>query len=613
MPNPLLAGSSGDMLLLLGNEAIVRGALEGGVGFVSCYPGTPSSEVPDTFFRLSPEGSYRFEYSTNEKVALEVGAGAALAGVPTLVTMKHVGVNVAADPLLTLTYTTAPGGLVLLSADEPGCHSSQNEQDNRYYARLAGMPCFEPANVQECKDMTRDALHLATRTGAPVLLRTTTRVNHMRGPVKLGGMPKDKSLKPFKRDMKQYVPVPAHSRVMHVELLKRLEKLAHEACQSPWNKVSGEGDLGVVASGISRAYLGDALFEEGREGQVKVLELGFSYPMPDALLLSFLKSVKKVLVLEELEPLVEDHIRALAQREGVPVEVMGKGDILPRFGEYSTELVRQALRQALGLSTRSASHCPPEGGLAMRPPNLCAGCSHRAAYHTVREVFGDSAFYSSDIGCYTLGLLPPFSMADFLICMGSSISMGSGFASASGKPTVAFIGDSTFFHSGVTGLVNAVYNDHDILLIVLDNRTTAMTGHQPHPGVDQTTLGVNDRRVAIEPMVRACGVTNVVTVSPLNHKASKKALEEMKALKGPRVIIFLDPCVIFERKMGAKLKPQTATVPDTTEGCLSVLSSLACPAFIKEGDAVRVDEQMCSGCMFCLQLDKSFMAKKRGA
>jgi len=305
MASPLLADLPGETLFLLGNEAIVRGALEGGVGHISCYPGTPSSEVPDTFYRLSPEGSYHFEYSVNEKVALEVGAGAALAGVPALVTMKHVGVNVAADPLLTLSYITAPGGLTLLSADDPGCHSSQNEQDNRFYARLAGLPCFEPSTPQECKDMTRDALRLSMRTGHPVLLRTTTRVNHTRGPVKLGNLPAEKPHGSYTRNVKQFVAVPAYTPLMHQKLLERLTAISHETNDSPWNTISGQGALGVIASGISRCYLHDALIEEGLEGEVKTLELGFSYPLPDKLITEFLTGLSQVLVLEELEPLVE--------------------------------------------------------------------------------------------------------------------------------------------------------------------------------------------------------------------------------------------------------------------------------------------------------------------
>ncbi|GAB6035715.1 indolepyruvate ferredoxin oxidoreductase subunit alpha [Fundidesulfovibrio butyratiphilus] len=614
MASPLLADTPGETLLLLGNEAIVRGALEGGVGFVSCYPGTPSSEVPDTFFRLGPEGDYHFEYCPNEKVALEVGAGAALGGLRTLVTMKHVGVNVAADPLLTLTYTTAPAGLVLLSADDPGCHSSQNEQDNRYYARLAGMPCFEPSSAQECADMAREALNLSARTGQPALLRTTTRVNHLRGPVKLSPLPKEKPFTPFERKPQQYVPLPANSRLMHVRLLERLKTLEEEACKSPFNTISGEGAFGVVASSICRAYLKDALVEEGLEGKVKVLDLGMSYPMPDALLLRFLEGLDTVLVLEELEPLVEEHIRALLQKNGKTLKVLGKGDILTKRDEYSTVLVRRALRAALDMPDLTPEHAPAPAGLAMRPPNLCPGCPHRASYYAVREVFGDNAFYSSDIGCYTLGFLPPFKAADFLVCMGSSVSTGSGFATASGKTTIGFIGDSTFFHSGVTGLVNAVFNDHDILLIILDNRTTAMTGHQPNPGVDHSSMGENPRKIEILPLVEACGVKKVIKVNPLNRKAAIKALEEMKDIKGPRVIIFEEPCPIHEMHVKGKGKPQAASVAsDAGEGCLSVLNTLACPAFLKEGNQVRVDDELCSGCMYCLQLDKSFKTKKRGA
>jgi len=613
MANPLLADTAGETLFLLGNEAIVRGALEGGVGYVSCYPGTPSSEVPDTFYRLSPEGPYRFEYSVNEKVALEVGAGAALAGIPALVTMKHVGVNVAADPLLTLSYITAPGGLVLLSADDPGCHSSQNEQDNRIYARLAGLPCFEPSTPQECKDMARDALHLSIRTSQPVLLRTTTRINHARGPVKLGKLPTKKPTSSFTRNVPRYMPIPAFSPSMHQRLLERLTAIGRETDDSPWNKISGNGSLGVIASGISRAYLHDALLEEGLTGEVKILDMGFSYPLPDTLIKNFLTGLSKVLVLEELEPLVEEHVRALLQRNAIDLVVLGKSEILPRYGEYSTEMVRQALRHALDRQTHAVDHCPREDGLAVRPPNLCAGCSHRAAYYTVREVFGDDAVYSSDIGCYTLGLLPPLATADFLLCMGASISAGSGFAKASGRPTVAFIGDSTFFHSGITGLINAVHNNHELLVVILDNRTTAMTGHQPHPGADQGPLGAGKRMIEIEPLVRAAGVEHVQTISPFNHKGAKELLEEMKDLPGTRVIIFRAPCVIHERRMSGKTKPMVAQVENTQDGSLTVLSSLACPAFFKENKTMSVDRDMCSGCMFCLQLDASFTSRKREA
>ena len=302
MANPLLNEKGGDTHLLLGNEAIVRGALEGGLQVATCYPGTPSSEVPDTLYKLSPDGNYYFEYSVNEKVALEVAAGATLAGAATLCTMKHVGVNVAADPLFTLCYIGTPGGLILLSADDPGCHSSQNEQDNRLYARSAGMPVFEPATAQEAKDMARDGLKLSRKHGQPLLLRTTTRVNHLRGPVAFGPASDPGKPEGFKRNPSKYVPIPAFARPMHLALMERMEALREEAENSEYNTVTGSGDLGIACSGISRAYVADALDNAGLADKVTLLELGFSYPMPEGKCLDFLKSVKKVLVVEELEP-----------------------------------------------------------------------------------------------------------------------------------------------------------------------------------------------------------------------------------------------------------------------------------------------------------------------
>jgi len=611
MGSILLEKSAGGKHLLLGNEAIVRGALEAGVGFISCYPGTPSSEVPDTFFRISKDGPFTFEYSVNEKVALEVGAGAALAGASTLVTMKHVGVNVAADPLMTLAYVGAPGGLVLLSADDPGCHSSQNEQDNRFYARLAGIPCFEPATAQECKDMAKDALELSRRFEHPVLLRTTTRVNHVRGPVVFDALPEGPERKPYVKSQRRHVPIPAFSRLMRVDLLERMKELTEVAETSPYNVISGSGEIGFVASGISRAYLRDALADLGLLGKVKVLDLGMTYPLPEKLLLNFLSGLTKVVVLEELEPILEDAFRALAQRRGLELDIEGKGDILPQNGEYSVRLAARAVAAAAGLADKPVPSCPPEEKLPMRPPNLCAGCPHRASYYAVREVFGDDAVYSSDIGCYTLGLLPPFSAADFLICMGSSVSAGSGFSKASGMPVVAFIGDSTFFHSGITGLVNAVFNNHDLILVILDNRTTAMTGHQPHPGVDETIYGENASKVDMEALIRACGVEPVV-VNPLNHKSTKAALAKMKEEKGVRVLMAVSPCPIHSKRMGAAKKGSTAKVAGDPSACVSCRDQLACPAFAQENGAFAINSDQCSGCMYRVQLSDDIKPMKRG-
>ncbi len=618
MAHPLLSGAPGDISLLLGNEAIVRGAVEAGVEVVTCYPGTPSSEVPDTFFRLSPDGKYNFEYSTNEKVALEVGGGAALGGALTLTTMKHVGVNVAADPLMTLAYIGVPGGLVLLSADDPGCHSSQNEQDNRIYARLAGLPVFEPASAQEAKEMTRQALLLSREWQQPVMLRTTTRLNHLRGPVTFGEVREPASAGDPVKNPRRFVPIPAVARMRHVELLKKLEEIREWAETAPFHEVSGKGEIGVAVSGISRAYVADALIELDLGSKVRVLSLGMTNPLPEKLCESFMNGVKRLLVIEEGEPVMENELRVLAQKKGLDVDIVGKGFAgLTRFGEYDTQLVAQALAEVAGLAREAAPACAVAAetiaALPIRPPNLCAGCPHRATYYTVRQVYGDSAFYSSDIGCYTLGILPPLAMADFLLDMGSSVSAGCGFARGSGKPVVAFIGDSTFFHSGITGVINAVFNNHDLLLVVLDNHTTAMTGGQPHPGVEVHAQGSNPAQVSIEGILKACGVNEIRTVNPMNLKATKAAVEELKEMKGVRVLVAREACIIHARRILKQKPVQTAYVPETTDSVRSCLEKLACPAFaVGQDGGIAIDETSCTGCMVCLQVSKDIKAKKRG-
>ncbi len=614
MNNPLLEQEGGQTLLLLGNEAIVRGALEAGVNMVSCYPGTPSSEVPDTFYKLRSGNRFAMEYSINEKVALEVAAGAALSGALTLVTMKHVGVNVAADPLFTAAYVGLPGGMVLLSADDPGCHSSQNEQDNRIYARFAGLPCFEPATAQEAKDMTRDALLFARATQQPVMLRTTTRVSHLRGPVTLGPLPAEGApLVPFERNTQRFLPIPSVALKRHPILAQNLEAIREQVEASPWNREHGQGKTGVIASGISRAYLNDALIEHELEGKFKVLELGFTWPLPLKKIEAFLQDLNEVLVLEELEPLVEMEVRALAQQRGLKLKIHGKNEILTRFGEYSTTKVGAALLQIAGQKSEAGKNCTPPAAapLPMRPPNLCAGCAHRAVYYAVRQTLGDNAYYSSDIGCYTLGSAAPLKTADFLFCMGSSISAGSGFSRASGKPVVAFIGDSTFFHSGMTGLANAIFNRHDILVVILDNGTTAMTGHQPNPGMDQEVLGEGALHLDIESIVRGLGVSEVVKVKSYQIKNVAKIVEEMKNKTGVRVIIAEEPCVLYARKTLKKTRPQTAYVETQGPDAAACAANLACPAFSLQAGTLEVDASACAGCMVCMQVSGSFKARKK--
>jgi len=578
---------------------------------VTCYPGTPSSEVPDTLYRISPEARYYFEYSVNEKVALEVAGGATLAGALTMCTMKHVGVNVAADPLMTLCYTGTPGGLMLLSADDPGCHSSQNEQDNRYYARIAGLPVLEPCTAQEAKDMARDGLILSRKHGAPFMLRTTTRVNHLRSAVEFGPAPDPGKADGFKRNPSKFVPIPAFSRPMHLALMERLDALREEAEKSPYNMVTGSGEVGIVCSGISRAYVADALEASGLGGKVRLLELGFTNPLPENMCLDFLKSVSRLLVVEELEPIMENELRVLAQKNDLDLEIMGK-DVLPRNGEFTVTMVENCVRSILGEPAGEVASCTATE-LPMRPPNLCAGCPHRGTYFAAKKVFGDEAVYSSDIGCYTLGILPPLQAADFLLCMGSSISAGGGVAKASGQTVVAFIGDSTFFHSGLTGVANAVFNSHDVLLVVLDNRTTAMTGHQPNPGVDKTSIADNDHPLDIATAVRGLGVKEVREVNPFNQKKTLAAFEELKEMKGVRVLIAKEPCPLFTRRVYKKVAPQVAYVADSCAGRFDCLDKLACPAMYKDGDKAAVNPILCNGCMLCLQVCGHIKAKKRGS
>ncbi len=612
MSHPLLQEKSGDTVLLLGNEAIVRGALEAGVNVVTCYPGTPSSEVPDTFNRIGGKDRYRMEYSVNEKVALEVGAGAALAGALTLVTMKHVGVNVAADPLLTTTYTGLPGGLLLLSADDPGCHSSQNEQDNRHYARLAGMPCFEPNTAAEAKDMTRDALLLAREMEQPVLLRTTTRLNHQRGAVTLGELPKPAEIKTFERCPQRFVPVPAVARARHLVLEQKINEAQAVSAKYASERKGKDSKLGVIASGMARAYMYDALYSGEWAEQVDILELGMTWPLPENVLANFIKNHKKILVLEEGALLLENDIRALAQRLNIEVEIEGKDEILTVQGEYSTSLVYNKFAKIFGVDVPSLAAETHGIALANRPPNLCPGCSHRAVYYAVREVYGDDAVYSSDIGCYTLGLLPPLRMADFLVCMGASISAGCGFASMSEKPVVAFIGDSTFFHTGITGLANAVFNKHNILLVILDNGTTAMTGHQPNPGMRQDVLGDDSLHLDIEAIVRGLGVTQIAKTKAYNLRSNMKALEELKAMTGVRVLIAEEPCVLYARRTLKKNMAQIACVVEQNDEAIQCVEKLACPAFVRNENGIAVDPTLCTGCMVCLQVaPKSFKAQPR--
>jgi indolepyruvate ferredoxin oxidoreductase alpha subunit len=602
----LLTDSPGKEMLLLGNEAIARGALEAGLAFATCYPGTPSSEIPEQFFRISQETDLYFEYSTNEKVAMEVGAAAAISGVRTMVTMKHVGLNVAADPLMTLAYVGVKGGMVIISADDPSLFSSQNEQDNRYYARLSSLPMLEPTSTQEMKDMTIAAFDLSELLELPVIIRTTTRLNHIRGSVRLGDLKPVKTKDTFQKNPFHFVAVPAVSRKLHKLLLEKWDRALEQSEKSPYNRIIGDGKWGIVANGVSFNYVSDAVSELGISDKVTILKLGFSWPIPKDLCVRFLKQVDKVLVVEELEPVNENDLKAIAQENGLTTPIKGKGiEGLSRLYEYDPGMARKGIAGYFGMDYQAPQMLDlsdlPE--LPPRPPNLCAGCPHRATYYAVKQVFGPDAINPTDIGCYTLGLLPPISMADLVICMGSSVSSSCGFSRATDQKVVSFIGDSTFFHSGITGLIDAVHNNHKFTLAILDNGTTAMTGHQPHPGVNTEPMGVERTQIALEELVKGCGVKDVHVVQPYKVRKTIEAVRAAKEYDGISVIISREFCPLFARATGQLKRSRPFYVNQSKcKNHRDCVNQLACPAMYLEGDEVNINENLCTGCSVCAQV-----------
>ncbi len=602
----LLNVKAGERQFLLGNEAIARGAMEAGVAFASTYPGTPSSEISLNLFQISRETDLYFEYSTNEKVALEVAAAAATSGVRSMCIMKHVGVNVAADALMTLAYMGVKGGLVLLTADDPYMFSSQNEQDTRHYARLSGLPMLEPSTVDEAREMVPYAFDLSRKLGEPVLLRTTTRINHSTGVVTFGELKEPQPMGDFQKDPMNYVCVPAVSRKLHVQLLERLERAEEIAETSEFNRLNGEGTWGVLCNGVSHPYVLDAVKELNIADRAKILRLGFSFPLPEKLIRRFLDGCERVLVVEEGEPVMEEGVRSIAQAAGMTLPIQGKGkELFSRLYEYDPAMVRGVMARFFDVpdtppkkvDTSDVPDAPP------RPPTLCAGCSHRATFYAVKKATeGMDVMFPSDIGCYTLGFLPPLSMADYVLCMGASSGAAGGFAQTTKKKVVAFIGDSTFFHSGIPGLVNAVFNNHDVTLVILDNGTTAMTGHQPHPGVDMEQISLSGYgRVSIEQVVRGIGVPHVSIVKPYKVKKSIDAIREAVEFKGVSVVIAQEACTLYAR--GLKIhKDRPFMVTDACKHHRNCLEELGCPAFYLEKDRVRIDPDLCSGCAVCAQI-----------
>lgn len=611
MPNlrELLKDEPKKHVLLLGNEAIVRGILETGIGMVTTYPGTPASEIGDTVSEIAKEAGLYMEYSTNEMVAVEVAAGAANVGVRALTAMKHVGLNVAADAVMTLAYVGVKGGYVIVTADDPECYSSQNEQDNRYYALLSNLPCLEPSDPQEAKDMTKTAIEISEKLELPVLLRTTTRVNHTRGPVTFAKLAKPNLKGQLVRDVKRMVMVPAHARLMHAKLLEKVEKAKGISESSPHNIVTrkGKNQMGLISSSSAYNYAVEAAELLGLD--VSILKLGMTHPLPEKMIGQFLRVHKQIVIIEELEPYLETQIKAVAKDYAPNVEIFGKTDKqhFPRKGELSTRLVAAGLAEITGkklpidFGKIDEAYAEIANELPSRPPILCAGCPHRASFFVIKKVGGEKTNYPTDIGCYALGIAPPLNVGDLLICMGSGVSAAQGISRATGQPTIAIIGDSTFFHAGLPGLVNAVYNDAKITLAVLDNSTTAMTGHQPHPGTGFRGMGTPAEKISIEQVAEGCGVKYVKVVNPFQIKEAGAILKEALQHSGPSVVIFRAPCTLLsvKEKRRKGIRTLSYKILDKCTNCTACIKLLGCPALIVENGKVLIDEALCTACGLC--------------
>lgn len=624
MVHEILKDAPGEKLFLLGNEAIARGAIEAGVQVAAAYPGTPSSEILMTLAEVAKEAGIYAEWSVNEKVALEVALGASICGLRSMCCMKHVGLNVAHDPFMTASHIGANGGFVIVSADDPWAWSSQNEQDNRWIAKQAYIPFVEPCDVQECKDMTVEAFKLSEEYDQPFMLRTVTRTSHARGDVTLGPIFKERREGVFKKDSSWLTYVPATARKNRPLMIKRFERMRKEVDRWPFNQLRlVEGaKIGIIASGLAYTYTMDALKWLNLEDEVSLLKLG-SFPIPEELVKRLLASVEEVVVVEELEPFVELHVKALVGEEGLKVKIHGK-DVIPLIGELSTRRVLEGLAKVVKVPTpvnfseideksRSLVALAPP-----RPPILCAGCPHRAAFYAVKvaatrvaKEYGKDVepIYPGDIGCYTLGIQPPLEVMDTTICMGGSIGLANGLTHTVRAPIIAFIGDSTFFHAGIPPLINAVYNKAPITVVVLDNLATGMTGFQPHPGTGVTAMGEATVQVKVEDVAKGCGVGFVGVADPYDVKKSievmTNALRYTLDQKDASLVVMRRICALIAiadmRRKGEKIVPYIVD-KEKCKKCYICIKMFACPPIIKVGEDVEIDSEACMGCGVCASI-----------
>ena len=595
---------------LMGNEAIAIGALAAGVNFAAGYPGTPSTEVLETVAARNP-GNVYVEWSVNEKAAMEAAAGASYAGARTLVTMKQVGLNVACDPLMSLEYIGIKGGMVIMTADDPGPISSQTEQDTRTFAMFSKVPVFDPSSVEEAFLMIQEAFDFSEEWKTPVLFRATTRVDHGYESI---AVPEPSEYRThrwegFMKDASRWVIFPKLSVINHAKIEERNAALSAQLSEYSRNFIlpaSGTystaeaGKRKAVAThGINYTYVCDVFAGADRP---EIFRVGVPFPFPEQLALTFLRGKDEILCVEELDPVIERGLLHVCGKYHLDVRIRGKlSQDAPLSGENDVDRVGGMLaaffeNNTLLAPTPSLPEAPP---LPVRPPVLCAGCPHRASFYAVKQAMkGEKTFYGGDIGCYTLGNAQPLDMCDTCLCMGAGINIAQGIGRMEpDTKCFAFVGDSTFFASGITGVINAVYNQADLTLIVLDNSTTAMTGHQPHPGTGRTAMGQLVERVSIEKVLRGIGLTFVETVDPLHLAAAIDTVRRSAAQPGVKAIIFRSPCAAIARS-----RKRAEVDTDACIGCKKCIRELGCPALIPDGEKATIDTSLCTGCMLCAQI-----------
>ncbi len=582
--------------ILSGNEAIARGAYEAGCLVACAYPGTPSTEILENAIKYKEINS---SWAPNEKVALEVGIGASFGGGRAIVTMKHVGVNVAADPLFTLSYTGVNGGLVLVVADDPEMHSSQNEQDSRNYAKFAKIPLLEPSNSQECKDFTRLAFEISEKYDTPVILRTTTRISHSKSIVELGERVSDLPSPKLVRNAAKLVMLPGNARVRHPLVELRIVNLSNDGAGLSLNRLElRDKSIGIITSGACYQYVREVL------PNASVLKLGMVHPLPYALIQQLADHVSRIIVVEELDAFIEDQVKASG------ISVAGK-DIFSLCGELTPERIRKALAAAglEGISAVAEVSAAVKAVMPPRPPNMCPGCPHRGVFYTLNQL---KAYVTGDIGCYTLGFMPPLSAMDTCVCMGASIGMATGVTKVVSadeqKKVVAVIGDSTFLHTGINGLMDMVYSKSPATVIILDNRITAMTGRQDNPASGYTLMDDPTNQVDLAMLCQALGVKNIRKVNPYDLEATKIAIQEEMNRPEPSVIITDKPCVLIKREGVFKRGIILEVEANKCSGCKACLK-IGCPAIEWRSEGgykgkAFINPQLCTGCDVCHQLCK---------